>query len=111
MNIYVGNLPKTATEEAVRNLFEAHGEVSEVKLIKDQFTNELRGFGFITMSSNDEGKKAIDGLNETEFEGRKIVVNEAKPRKDRPGGRGGRSGGGRGGYGGGNQGGGFRPRR
>ena len=110
MNIYVGNLSKTASEESVRKLFEAHGEVKEVKLIKDQFTNELRGFGFITMSSSDDGKKAIEALNDTKLDGRKLVVNEARPRKDRPGGGGGRPGGGRGGYGGGKQGGGFKPR-
>lgn len=83
MNIYVGNLPKTTTEEAVRELFSAHGEVSEVKLIKDQYSGELRGFGFIEMPSKSEAQKAIEEVNGTELEGRTLIVNEARPRKDR----------------------------
>ncbi|NOX87997.1 MAG: RNA-binding protein [Calditrichaeota bacterium] len=87
MNIYVGNLPKTTNEDTVRQLFEAYGETTEVKLLRDQYTGELRGFGFITMPSNEEAQKAIDGINGTELEGRTLVVNEARPRKDRSGGR------------------------
>ncbi|MFQ5651867.1 MAG: RNA recognition motif domain-containing protein [bacterium] len=83
LNIYVGNLPKTTTEEAVRELFSAHGEVSEVKLIKDQYSGELRGFGFIEMPSKSEAQKAIEEVNGTELEGRTLIVNEARPRKDR----------------------------
>ncbi len=95
MNIYVGNLPRTTNEDTVRKLFETYGDVAEVKLIKDQFTEELRGFGFITMPSNADGKKAIQELNDSDLEGRSMVVNEARPRKDRfsKGGGGGRRGG------------------
>jgi RNA recognition motif-containing protein len=97
LNIYVGNLPKTTNEDAVRKLFEVYGEVTEVKLLKDQYTEELRGFGFITIPSKDDALKAIEGLNSTDFEGRALIVNEAKPRKDNRSGGGGRRGGG-GGY-------------
>jgi len=83
LNIYVGNLPRTTNEDTVRKLFETYGDVAEVKLIKDQFTEELRGFGFITMPSNADGKKAIQELNDSDLEGRSMVVNEARPRKDR----------------------------
>jgi RNA recognition motif-containing protein len=93
LNIYIGNLPKSTDEETVRKLFEEHGEVSEIKLIKDQYTNELRGFGFVTMPSQEEAKKAIQEINETEMEGRQVIVNEARPKKDRSHGRG-RGGGG-----------------
>ncbi len=99
MNIYVGNLPKTTTEETVRKLFEACGEVTEVKLLKDQFTDQLRGFGFVTMPAKTDALKAIQEVNGTELEGQTIIVNEARPQKSRSGGGGG--GGGRGGYGGG----------
>ena len=87
MNIYIGNLPKTTTEETVRKLFEEYGEVTEIKLLKDQYTDELRGFGFVTMPSKADAQKAIQEVNDTEFEGRKLIVNEARPRKDRSGGR------------------------
>jgi len=72
LNIYVGNLPKTTDEQTIRNLFEEYGEVTEVKLIKDKFTDELRG--------------AIQEVNGTELEGSTLSVNEARPRKDRSGG-------------------------
>ncbi len=94
MNIYVGNLPKTTSEEAVRKLFEEYGEVTEIKLLKDQYTDELRGFGFITMPSKADGQKAIQEVNDTEIEGRTLIVNEARPRKERSGGRQKRGGGG-----------------
>ena len=87
MNIYVGNLPKTTTEEAVRKLFEEYGEVTEIKLLKDQYTDELRGFGFVTMPSKADAQKAIQEINDTELEGNTLIVNEARPRKDRSGGR------------------------
>jgi RNA recognition motif-containing protein len=96
LNIYIGNLPKSTDEETVRKLFEEHGEVTEIKLIKDQYTNELRGFGFVTMPSQEEAKKAIQKINETELEGRQVIVNEARPKKERSQGRRG-GGGGRGG--------------
>ena len=87
MNIYIGNLPKTTTEETVRKLFEEYGEVTEIKLLKDQYTDELRGFGFVTMPSKADAQKAIQEINDKEFEGRALIVNEARPRKERSGGR------------------------
>ena len=87
MNIYVGNLPKTTTEEAVRKVFAEYGEVTEVKLIKDNYSGELRGFGFIEMPSKSDGQKAIQEMNGAELEGRTLVVNEARPREERSGGR------------------------
>ncbi|MBN2091188.1 RNA-binding protein [candidate division KSB1 bacterium] len=99
MNIYVGNLPRTATEESVRELFAEYGEVTEVKLLKDQYSGELRGFGFVTMPSKMDAQKAINEINGTEVEGRSLIVNEARPKGDsRSGGGGGgrqRGGGGR----------------
>ena len=87
MNIYVGNLPKTITEEAVRNFFAEYGEVEEVKLIKDQYSGELRGFGFVEMPSKTDAQKAIQEANGTELEGNSLIVNEARPRENRAGGR------------------------
>ena len=87
MNIYIGNLPKTATEETVRNLFKEHGEVTEVKLITDKFTGEPRGFGFIEMPSKSDAQNAIQEINGTELDERTLIVNEARPRNDRSGGR------------------------
>ncbi len=87
MNIYIGNLPKTTTEEAVRKVFEEYGEVAEVKLIKDQYSGELRGFGFIEMPAKADGQKAIEEVDGTELEGNTLIVNEARPRRDRSGGR------------------------
>jgi len=98
LNIYVGNLPKTTDEETVRKLFEEYGEVTEIKLLKDQYSGELRGFGFITMPSKADGQKAIQEVNDVELEGRTLIVNEARPRKERSGGRRGGGGGGGGGY-------------
>lgn len=83
MNIYVGNLPKQVTEESLRTLFEKHGEVKEVKLIRDFDSGELRGFGFIQMSDS-EGRIAIESINGLDFDGSKLTVNEARPKKDRP---------------------------
>ena len=94
MNLYVGNLPKTASEDVVRQLFESHGQVSQVKLIKDNFTGELRGFGFIEMPDGTEAQAAINALNGSELEGRKLIVNEAKPKTNQPGGGRTRGGGG-----------------
>ena len=82
MNIYVGNLPRTTDEDTVRNLFQEYGEITEVKLLKDHYSGELRGFGFVTMPSDEEAQNAIDGLNGTELDGRSLVVNKARPRRD-----------------------------
>ena len=96
MNIYVGNLPKTTTEEAVRKVFEEYGEVAEVKLIKDQYTGELRGFGFIEMPAKADAQKAIQEVDGTELEGHTLIVNEARPRRNSSGDRSRGGGGGRG---------------
>jgi RNA recognition motif-containing protein len=83
LNIYVGNLPKKTTDEAVKKLFESYGEVTEVKLIKDQFSGELKGFGFVTMPTKTDAQKAINEVNGKELEGRALIVNEARPRKEK----------------------------
>jgi len=95
MNIYVGNLPYSATSEAVEALFAQHGTVNSVRIITDKFTGSPRGFAFVEMGSNDEANAAIAALNGAEFEGKRLRVNEARPREARPE-RGG--GGGGGGY-------------
>ncbi|MCZ6690350.1 MAG: RNA-binding protein [Planctomycetota bacterium] len=95
MNIYVGNLSFDASEDIVRQAFAAHGEVSSVKLITDRETGRPRGFGFVEMPNDEEGRKAIAAVNETEIAGRSVSVNEARPREDR-GPRGGGGGGNRG---------------
>jgi len=82
MNIYIGNLPKTTNADAIREAFETYGQVGTVTLIKDKFTQELKGFGFIEMPVKDEALEAISNLNGGDINGRNIVVNEAKPRKE-----------------------------
>jgi RNA recognition motif-containing protein len=101
MNIFVGSLPFSLEEADLRELFEAYGEVSTVKLIIDRETGRSKGFGFVEMSDDESAQKAIAGLNGAEVKGRSIAVSQAEEKK--PGDR--RSGGG-GGYGGGNRGGG-----
>jgi hypothetical protein len=81
-NIYIGNLPFSATENEIRDLFSAYGTVESVRLMTDRETGRPRGFGFVVMASG--GKEAIAALNEKELSGRNIVVNEARPREDRP---------------------------
>ena len=102
MNIYVGNLSTEVSEEDLNTLFSEYGKVSSAKVIRDMFSQDSRGFGFVEMPSQTEGQKAIDGLNTHELKGKKIVVNEARPRRDSRGGGGGggRRGGGGGGGGG-----------
>ena len=86
MNIYVGNLSNDVTEEELRQAFEAFGKVESAKIIKDKFSGESKGFGFIEVASKAEGQSAIDGLNGTELKGKSIVVNEARPRNENRGG-------------------------
>lgn len=83
MNIYVGNLPHSTTEQEVRNAFEAYGSVDSVNLIKDRDTGDSRGFGFVIMDDQSEASKAISGMNGTSLGGRTLTVNEARPRKER----------------------------
>jgi RNA recognition motif-containing protein len=81
MNIYVGNLSYSATETSVRDLFEGFGEVTTAKIVTDKLTGSSRGFGFVEMPNDDEAQKAIADLNGKEFQGRKVVVNESRPRE------------------------------
>ena len=90
MNIYVGNLSPDVTEEDLMNLFSPFGQVKEAKVIRDMFSQDSRGFGFVEMFTKDEGMKAISGLNGTVLKDREIKVNEARPRdNNRRGGGGG----------------------
>ena len=81
MNLYVGNLAYSATENSMRSLFEGFGQVTTAKIVTDKFTGSSRGFGFVEMPNEDEAQRAIAELNGKEFEGRKIVVNESRPRE------------------------------
>ena len=101
MNIYVGNLAFNVTEDELRQAFEGFGQVASASIIKDKFSGQSKGFGFVEMPSNDEAKAAIGGMNGKEMKGRTLNVNEARPRTDDR--RGGGGGGGRrpGGFGGG----------
>jgi RNA recognition motif-containing protein len=110
MNIFVGSLPFSLEEADLRELFEAYGEVSTVKLISDRETGRSKGFGFVEMPDDEAAQKAITGLNGADVKGRSIAVSQAeekKPNDRRSGGGGyGSNRGGGGGYGGGNRGGG-----
>jgi len=83
MNLYVGNLSYEMSEENLRSEFAEYGEVQSAKIITDKFTGRSRGFGFVEMNSDGEGKKAMEALNGKDFEGRQLVVNEARPREER----------------------------
>ena len=90
MNIYVGNIAFDASEDEVRGLFASYGEVTNVNLLKDKFTGQPRGFGFVDMALDAEAQKAIHELNGRELRGRKLTVNQARPREElAPGGGGG----------------------
>ncbi len=93
MNIYVGNIARNATEDELRQAFEAFGQVAKVSIIKDKFTGDSRGFGFVEMPVAEEAQKALAGLNGKDLNGQTLVVNEARPRAE--GGRGGDRFGGR----------------
>lgn len=100
MNIYVGNLSWNMTDSDLTNLFQAYGSVSSAKILLDKMSGRSKGFGFVEMENADEANAAISGLNNTEVQGRKIVVNESQPKKE-GGGSGGfrkKSFGGGGGY-------------
>jgi RNA recognition motif-containing protein len=84
MNIFVGSLAYAATESELKELFEACGEVTSVKIITDRDTGRSKGFGFVEMADNAEGQNAVETLNGKELAGRDIVVNEARPREDKP---------------------------
>lgn len=115
VNIYVGNLSWGCTPDQLTELFSSFGAVAKAQVVKDKETGRSRGFGFVEMGDRGEAEAAIAALNESDFQGRPLTVNEAKPREPRPGGGGGGGrgyggGGGGGGYGGGG-GGGYRDRR
>ncbi len=114
MNIYVGNLSWSMTDEDLSNLFTQYGAVTSGKILKDKMSGRSKGFGFVEMEDDEAAKTAIANLNETEVQGRKLIVNESQPRAEGSGGGGGykksggygggggsRGGGSRGGYGGG----------
>ncbi len=103
--LYVGGLPYSISDRQLEELFSAHGTVESARVITDRMTGRSKGFGFVEMSSQSEAEEAIEKLNQTDLEGRSIMVNEARPREPR-----GAGGGGRGGYGGGGGGGGGRDR-
>ena len=88
-NIFVGNLSFDATESSVRSIFEEYGTVDRVNLVTDRDTGRARGFGFVEMSNDTEGQKAIAGLNGRDLGGRALNVNEARPKENRAGGGGG----------------------
>jgi len=116
MNLFVARLNSSTTDEDLLNLFSAHGEVSSAKVIMDRETGNSKGFGFVEMPNDEEANAAIAALNETELDGKSIVVKEANPQQERPrrdfnrGGGGGYNRGGGGGYNRGGGGGGGRER-
>ena len=113
--LYVGNLTYSVSDSALEQLFSQFGTVQSAQVIQDRATGRSKGFGFVEMDTEAQAQAAIEGLHDQEHDGRRLTVNEAKPREDRGGGggygggggRGGRGGGGGGGYGGGGGGGGY----
>jgi RNA recognition motif-containing protein len=105
IKLYVGNLSFQTSSEDLRDLFSQAGTVESASVVEDRDTGRSRGFGFVEMSSREEGEAAIAQFNGKEFGGRNLTVNEARPREDRGGGRGGFGGGGNRGGGGGGRGG------
>lgn len=83
MNIYVGNLSYGVSEDNLREVFEAYGEVSSCKVITDKYSGRSKGFGFVEMDNDSEAQAAIDQLDGAEIDGREVRVNEARPREDR----------------------------
>ena len=104
MNIYVGNLSWTMTDDDLSNLFTQYGAVKSAKILKDKMSGRSKGFGFVEMEDDEAAKTAIANLNETEVQGRKLIVNESQPRAEGSGGGGYKKSGG--GFGGGSRGGG-----
>lgn len=88
MNIYVGNLSYDVTEDELRKAFEAFGQVDTASIIKDKYSGQSKGFGFVEMPTAGDAQAAIDGLNGKELKGRKLNVNEARPRSEGQRGRG-----------------------
>ena len=92
MNIFVGNLSYETTEDSLRTLFEQHGEVTSAKVIKDRETGRARGFGFVEMPNDEEGRAAISAIDGTDVDGRTIKADKARERTERGGGGGGGGG-------------------
>ncbi|NTW56133.1 MAG: RNA-binding protein [Chlorobiaceae bacterium] len=84
MNIYIGNLPYSVSEDDLREAFSQFGQVNSANIITDKFSGRSKGFGFVDMPSDSEGREAIDAMNDKDFKGRTIKVNEARPREERP---------------------------
>jgi RNA recognition motif-containing protein len=103
--LYVGNLAYSVRDDSLQQAFAQFGTVTPAKVMMDRESGRSKGFGFVEMGSDAEAQAAINGMNGQPLEGRAVVVNEARPREERPGGFGGGGGGGRGGYGGGGGGG------
>jgi RNA recognition motif-containing protein len=101
MRIYVGNLAYSVTDEDLREAFGEYGDLASAEVIKDKFSGQSKGFGFVDMPNNSEADTAIKELNESMFKGRKLTVNEARPRSEQQRPRGGGGGGGDRGWGGG----------
>ena len=80
LNIYVGNLPYSMTDATLQEAFSTHGSVDQAKVVVDRVTGRSRGFGFVEMANEDEGRAAIEAMNGTEMDGRTLVVNEARPK-------------------------------
>lgn len=99
MRLYVGNLPFGTEEPQLEQLFAGHGAVESVHLVRDHATGRSRGFAFVEMSNDEQGRAACQALDQQEFEGRRLTVNEARPQERRGGGGGGGYGGGGGGRG------------
>jgi len=83
MNIYVGNLPYSVSEDDLKNVFGEFGDVASVSIITDKYSGRSKGFGFVEMPNDGEANEAISSLNETDLKGRNMRVNEAKPRTER----------------------------
>ena len=84
MEIYVGSLPYTVTEDDLKEAFTEFGEVASVRLVSDKFSGKSKGFGFVDMPTNEEADADVAALNESSFKGRDIKVNPAKPKEERP---------------------------
>ncbi|MCH8545799.1 MAG: RNA-binding protein [Cryomorphaceae bacterium] len=84
MKIYVASIPFRSSEDDLREVFETYGEVNSVRIVKDRETQRSRGFGFVEMFNDSEAQSAIDSLHGSDFQGRQLVVNEARPREERP---------------------------
>jgi len=93
MNIYIGNLASQVSDQELENLFKPYGELKSVKIIRDMFTGDSKGFGFVEMNDKPDPETAIKELNAKEVGGKKIVVNEARPKSDKRRGGGSRGGG------------------